>query len=292
MDLEWLQSFRIFADTLNFTHAATQRNLSQPALFRHIQNLSEDLGVPLYGKVGRNIHLTEAGIRLARFAREIPDRVSEVYREVRSDSQNPAVALSAGQGAFLYLLGPAIRGFMGQGGKVRLQVRDRDQSLADLREGRAHFAVTVLNDPPTDLSARVIHEVTPQLIVPQDHALAQRKSIALRSLDGLPLVLPSPGKPMRTALENRFSDEGLVLNAVLAADGWELMMHFVSLGLGFAIVNGCCAPPHGTRPIRILGLPKTRYSLVQVKEGFRFPAMQNFKTLLVKETKKVQLFHS
>ncbi|MBT8492226.1 MAG: LysR family transcriptional regulator, partial [Deltaproteobacteria bacterium] len=152
MDLEWLESFRVFSETLNFTHAAKQRHLTQPAVFRHIQNLSEDVGVPLYRKVGRNLLLTNAGRRLAGFAREMPDRLAVMYSDVRRDGDEPTVSLSAGQGAFLYLLGPAIRRFMRRKiSKLRLAVRDGASSLSDVRDGTAHLAVTVVRTPLPDL---------------------------------------------------------------------------------------------------------------------------------------------
>ena len=289
MELAWLESFRVFSDTLNFTHTARVRHLSQPAVFRHIQNLSEDIGVPLYQKVGRNLFLTDAGRRMARMAREWPDRLDEMYREVRDRGESAIVRLSAGQGAYLYLLGPAIQKFMKKG-RVRLAVRSQEQSLADLREGRAHLAVTVLDVVPEDLEAKLLYEVGPRLVVPRGHRLASRKSVSLSALDAEPLIVPSSGKPMRANLESRFAAEKLEFVPSLEADGWEVMMNFVSLGLGSAIVNGCCRPPRGTHSVRLRGLPKTRYYVLRPNDGFRFDAMDMLRNDLIEQTKKVELF--
>ena len=291
MELEWMESFRIFSETLNFTHTAKNRHLSQPAVYRHIQNLSEDIGVPLYRKVGRNLLLTEAGARLARFAREMPDRIAVMYSEVRSDGEQPTVALSAGQGAFLYLLGPAIRKFMrSDRGKIRLSVRDGAQSLADVRDGSAHLAVTVLRSQPEDLDTVPIYEFAPHLVVRNGHALASRKSVSLRALDSVPLIVPSRGKPMREDLESRFASEEIRLAVALEANGWEIIMNFVSLGLGCAIVNSCCAPPRGVTAVRLRGLAKTRYHVVRAKDGHRFSAQEQLRRRLIDETKQLQLF--
>lgn len=291
MELDWLESFRIFSETLNFTHTAKRRHLTQPAVFRHIQNLGEDMGVPLYRKVGRNLFLTEAGERLAGFAREMPDRLAVMYSEVRRDGEEPTVSLSAGQGAFLYLLGPAIRSFTAsKAGKVRLAVRDGAASLADVRDGSAHLAVTVLQAPPGDLDAKAIYEFTPHLVVPKKHPLAARKLLSLSALDGLPLVVPSRGRPMREDLEARFASEGLELNAGLEADGWEIMMNFVSLGLGCAIVNSCCVPPKGVVTVRLKSLPRTSYYVVRAQGGYRFPAQERLLRSIIEETREIRLF--
>lgn len=291
MDLDWLESFRHFAETLNFTHTARERHLTQPAVFRHIQNLAEDIGVPLYRKVGRNLLLTEAGTRLAGFAREMPDRIAVMYSEVRRDGEEPTVSLSAGQGAYLYLLGPAIRKFtLGGEGKLRLAVCDGEKSLADVRDGTAHLAVTVLDTPPPDLETHAIYSFSPHLVVFEGHRLAGRKSVSLGTLDGEPLVLPSRGKPMREGLEKRFASEGIKLEVALEANGWEIMMNFVSLGLGCAIVNGCCTPPAGVVAVRLKGLPRTSYYVARAKDGFRFATQERLWRSIVEETKAVRLF--
>ena len=291
MELAWLESFRIFSETLNFTHTAARRHLTQPAVFRHIQNLGEDVGVPLYRKVGRNLLLTEAGERLAGFAKEMPDRLAVMYSEVRRDGQEPTVALSAGQGAYLYLLGPAIRKFSSRKtSTLRLSVCDRDTSLAEVRDGTAHLAVTVLTTLPSDLETHAIYNFAPRLVVQKSHPLAGRKSVSLRTLDGLPLVVPSRGRPMREDLETRFASEELELNAALEANGWEIMMNFVALGLGSAVVNSCCTPPKGVVAIRIKDLPRTSYYVVRAKDGFRFASQERLWQAIIEETKQVQLF--
>ena len=74
MNIEALESFRVFARTLNFTRAAEQRYLTQPALHKQIKLLGESLGVELYVRRGRELKLTEAGVAVAKFSREVLDR--------------------------------------------------------------------------------------------------------------------------------------------------------------------------------------------------------------------------
>ena len=61
--------FLAVAQHLNFTAAATQLNLSQPALSRSIKQLEEGLGVPLLERLPTGVILTRYGEILARRAR-------------------------------------------------------------------------------------------------------------------------------------------------------------------------------------------------------------------------------
>lgn len=53
--------FLAVAEHGSFTRAASALHVSQPALSQQIRQLEESLGVPLFDRSGRTIHLTDAG---------------------------------------------------------------------------------------------------------------------------------------------------------------------------------------------------------------------------------------
>ena len=289
MNLDFLESFGVFARTLNFTHAAKERHLSQPALHKQIRSLSESLGVALYQKVGRNLLLTPAGHRLARLERELGERIGAFEADVLARERSARVGLAAGRGAYLYLLGKAISGFVKSGAEVDLRVEDQKNTLESLESGRAHLGVTVLPEVPDGYRGELIREVSSHLIVREDHELADRKWIDLRRLGGLPLIIPPHPRPMRVALATVFEQQGLKLSVSLEASGWELMMHFASLGLGAAVVNGCCRPPRGTRAVPIRGLPKNRYYLLHSEDLYFSPPVRDLYGRIVKSAQAARL---
>ncbi len=61
MDLKQIRYFLSIAETLNFTLASEQNNISQPALTKSIQKLEEELGGLLVIRDGKNTRLTELG---------------------------------------------------------------------------------------------------------------------------------------------------------------------------------------------------------------------------------------
>jgi DNA-binding transcriptional LysR family regulator len=64
---EWVRAFVTFAETLNFTHAATRLHISQPALHVQIRKLGESLQTPLYVRHGRSLTLTDEGRKVLAF---------------------------------------------------------------------------------------------------------------------------------------------------------------------------------------------------------------------------------
>lgn len=259
-----LEAYERFAESLNFTRAAEQLLISQPALHVKIKKLADHYGVPLYQRDGRNILLTEAGERLLVFARDALAAERRIREELSGDTGHSQVTLAAGAGAYLYLLGPPIRRFSRRfDGSFKLLTADREESLQALRSGKADLAVTVLVDAPHDLEGRLLKEVDALAVLPQKHPLASREKVTTEDLVEEPIIAPSAGKPFRQALQKCFEERGAELPVALEADGWELMMHFVQLGLGTTVVNGCCRIPRGCVGVPFADLPPSRYYLLR-----------------------------
>lgn len=81
MDMRWLQDFIVLAEIGNFTHAASQRNLSQAAFSRRIMALEAWAGSKLVNRSTVPIRLTEAGERFLDRAQDISQIISNVRHE-------------------------------------------------------------------------------------------------------------------------------------------------------------------------------------------------------------------
>ena len=256
MNFETLRAFSIFAETLNFTHAADRLHISQPALHVKVQELARSLNVALYVRQGRRLTLTDKGLELARFAREIEDRVADFGAEFREEKSALPVVLAAGQGAYLYLLGPSIQRYRGS---LKLLTHDGESCLEAVRNGIAHLGVAALERPPEGLGSQLLAEIGSVLVVKARTRLARRDPLELSDLEGLTLVVAPAHRPHRQVLAAALQNAGVNWHVGVEAHGWELMLHFVKLGLGAAVVNSFCSLPPGlvSRPLR--GLPKIRY---------------------------------
>lgn len=263
--LDTLRAFRIFADTLNFTHAAEQLHLSQPALHTKIQELSKSLGSQLYVKQGRQLQLTVQGQELAVFAREIEARV----RDFRRPQPEQPLRLAAGQGAYLYLLGPALQKLQEP---ARLLLGDAES----VRHGHAHLAV---GPRPADISSLEVHpfrEVHQVLLLPKDHPLGKKRNLKLRDCQDLKLIVPPADRPQRKLLDSLLPPYQLAAEAI----GWELTLHFVSLGMGLAIVNSFCPTPKGFVARPLAELPTIHYQVILPRAYVR-PAARKMARLLL-----------
>ena len=263
---EWVRAFVVFAETLNFTHAAARLHISQPALHVQIRKLAESLKVPLYVRRGRSLSLTDEGRKVLAFGREQDERSARLIDDLSGTPRDASVVLAAGEGTFLHLLSEPLRTFQrAKNSKLRVLTLDRERALSAVQLGEAHLAVTVIDDVPSDIISKRVAKVGAAVVVPRGHRLARKRSVSIRDLRDEPLIVPPVGRPMRATLAQAFAAVDQAWSPAVEANGWELMMRFAELGLGVAIVNDFCSPPRGTvrRPLR--GLPEVQYQLLRLR---------------------------
>lgn len=280
LNLDAVQAFAVFAESLNFSAAAQVLHISQPALHTKIRKLGEQLNTPLYLRHGRTLSLTGQGEAVARLGRELAAR-TRLFCETMQGQAHQPVVLAAGEGAYMYLLGGGIRSFL-QGPEARLSLltADRDRALQHVREGRAQLGVAPLVSVPDDLDAQLLCVVGQALAVPRRHPLAQRKSLKLKDLAGHALIVPPEGRPQRQMLASLFQSQGVEWSVAVEAGGWELMLQFVQMGIGGAVVNACCRIPRGLKLVPIPELPRLHYHLFRMREAMPHPEATRLAKLL------------
>jgi DNA-binding transcriptional LysR family regulator len=94
--LESLHCFESAARLLNFRKAARAVGLTPAAFGQRIQKLEEQLGVKLFVRTTRSVHLTEAGAALREPAERCLRMVDETVRAARGDAMRPRIDLVLG----------------------------------------------------------------------------------------------------------------------------------------------------------------------------------------------------
>lgn len=266
-ETSWLRAYSAFAQHLNFTHAAKALHLSQPALFAQVQKLEEAAGTPLYKRAGRALVLTDAGERMASFARKNLMEQASFLEELRTGQNRARVVLCAGEGAYLYLIGEAVQKSVKDARTpIELLVRDASETLSALRTGAAHIGVLPMASIPPRMVVEPLARVGQMLVLPENHALAEKSHLLLSDLEGSSLIVPPAGSAQRKVLEDALAQAGVSWDIAVEARGWPLTLHLVKLGTGLAIVNDFCRLPAGLVGKPLAGLPSHTYFAVRMED--------------------------
>ena len=95
MDTRTLQTFLKVLDLGSFTKAAQELGYAQSTVTAQIRQLEDELGYPLFDRIGRNVFLTESGKSFSAYAAEIL-RLSEQAQFIAKQAQDTVGTLRIG----------------------------------------------------------------------------------------------------------------------------------------------------------------------------------------------------
>jgi DNA-binding transcriptional LysR family regulator len=242
MDLRQIAYVEAVARNANFTRAAAELHVAQPALSVAIRRLEGELGVRLFERTSRRVSLTPAGAAFldgaARVGREV-DALARAMREYAGGVRG-RLRLSA-----WYHVEPDLVDFMRDFTaanplvEVAIQELPAADSLAALRARDIDLAA-VVQFPGLDLDdfERADLRTEPAvLVVRTDDALAGEESVNLAALSGRPLVVTRPGTGLRRLLDHVFVDTEHPPRIAIETNELAAMVAFASAGLGSAILT-------------------------------------------------------
>ena len=90
-----LECFLAVANSLNFSRAAEQLRLTQPAVSHQISSLEDELGVRLFSRTSRSVRLTQEGYLFTQYAGEILRLFNVSRGRVRAVGEDTAKDASA-----------------------------------------------------------------------------------------------------------------------------------------------------------------------------------------------------
>jgi LysR family transcriptional regulator, hypochlorite-specific transcription factor HypT len=205
MNLTWLEDFLALAASGNFSRAAEDRHMTQPAFSRRIRALEEWLGVELFDRSMQPARLTVAGEWLLPQAQELLARVAGLPPQARALAEANATTLRlAATHALSFTFVPRwLQGLEAHtsGGPIRLVSDVLARCEALLRERQVQF---VIAHAPAAGRGELDAAGVPSVVV------------------GTDMLLPvhAPGAPERALLG--FSDESGLGRIVRQALGAEL----------------------------------------------------------------------
>ena len=241
MDIPNLQAFVAVAEHASFSAAAERLFLTQPAVSKRITALEQELGSPLFDRIGRQVTLTEAGRALLPRARHILEAVEDSRRALSNLSERVEGPLSFGTSHHvgLHHLPPLLRAFAARYPAVDLDIRflDSEEACQAVLHGDLELAVVTLPEPaPANLATRVLWDDPLAVVVGRDHPLAARKRVSLEALAASPAVLPGQGTFTRALVEAAFTERGLHPVVKLSTNYLETIKMLVSVGLGWSVL--------------------------------------------------------
>jgi DNA-binding transcriptional LysR family regulator len=244
LDLRSLRYFVCVAEQGSVGRAAVLLNISASPLSRAIRGLEQEVGFPLFDRVGRGLRLNIAGRELLENARALLQSNERLARDLRrrSSGDGGLVVLGHMPGS-LYngVLPRAIRRLRQTHPAIQVsfEVMHEEAQIEAIRNGRLDLCVQTAPEGIRDLTARVFARERYVLIVPQDHALARVPELGVQDLaEAEWLITPDRGHP---SLRNKFlmacEELGFTPRIAYVAGDMVSALALVANGLGVCVAQ-------------------------------------------------------
>lgn len=246
LDSRRLHMFATVVSTGSMTAAANHLGYTASAVSQSVAALERETGVVLLEKAGRGIRPTQAGLVLAAHADAVTATLREAEAAIKALAAGEAgrLRLAAFSTAGAALVPRAMARFSSSHPAVQLDltVAEDDEALAALRAGHIDVGVIAIDGGPLemvddDLDRTEILIDPYRAILPRDHHLAGRRTVALNDLANEAWVATASARcNARAVVSEACVSAGFTPRFAIEAEEFSTVVGFVGAGLGVALV--------------------------------------------------------
>lgn len=289
-----IDAFLALAAQRNFTRAAVQCHLSQPAFSALVRTLEDDLGLRLFDRSTRHVELTAEGENFLESARRIRAEVDAALAGMRDAAtlQRGRVAVALLPSLAAGWLPDVLARFSAAHPGIELDIADvlSEPCIERVAAGKADFALAAIRADTPELRAEPFCTDGFHLVCRDDHPLARRAvgkskkaTLSAGDLAAWPFVHLARTSSVRQYLEAAFHPQ--VMRTLVEVEQLATVMGMVRAGLGISVVPTLtlfhfAQPGLVTRPLNLPGLTRQIY-LVRRRDRGLSPAAQALYALVM-----------
>ncbi|MBA4495730.1 LysR family transcriptional regulator [Paenactinomyces guangxiensis] len=239
MELKNLLTFKVVAELKGITRAAEHLGYAQSSVTAQIQALEEELGAPLFDRLGKKIALTVAGERLLPYAVRMLETHEEAKEAVRSQSI-PGGTLMIGTPESLasFRLPAIIQEYKQTFPQVKIILKPGYcwEMRQLVRKGELDMAFLMEPDVSEESDIHLESLITERMgiIAPADHPLTRLERVEAEHFKQETLLFTEMGCSYRTIFEQYLRTNGIQADSAIEFSSIESIKNCTYAGVGIA----------------------------------------------------------
>lgn len=239
-----LQVFYSVATHLNFSRAASELYISQPAVTQHIKELERIYEARFFERKGNKILLTMQGEKMLEYAEKLISLYRQLDTELKSSGQQLSGQLTIGASTTIaqYVLPQTIAGFYRRYPNVRITLTsDNTENITKaLLAGKIDLGLVEGPVHSRDLKLELLMNDELVVVASSKNELAKSSSLSLEDLKEFPWVLREKGSGTREVTEQGLESIGLSIQSiknVTSLGSTEAIKSFLEVGIGVSVLS-------------------------------------------------------
>lgn len=237
MELLQLQYFLAVARLEHVTEAARSLHVTQSSLSKTIQRLEEDVGVPLFDRIGRKLRLNEFGIKFLSRAERALFELEQGKQEIRdlSGPEHGKLELAATAASTLPNI---LHEFRKKRPYIQFHVQmlTTQEMVTLLHRGEVDFCLSSPAIEGDDIDCQIVFYDPILLAVPEGHRLAAQSSVSLAELRDECFVGVRRGFGTRDVVDSVCISVGFIPKYVYEGNEPARLSALVEAGIGIAFI--------------------------------------------------------
>lgn len=239
MELRQLEYFVAICEELHFTRASEKLGMTQPTLSHQIKSLEDELGVPLFDRIGKKIAVTEAGKLLLSQCKVIFASLQNVKEQIMELQKVARGTLSIGAlpGELTQLVSSLLLDFHNIYPQVQIKIVNLDDIVERVVQNEIDFAISILPIEDERIHKIPLYKEQFYLAVSSDHPLADRTSINFNEIRDYPIIMFPQTHKCRQMLDMTCSTSGFNLEPLIETTSIDTIIDLVKAGAGVTVLS-------------------------------------------------------
>lgn len=242
MQISEIHAFLTLVRLGHLTKAAAELCISQPAMTRRINQLEQELGVPLFERLPRSVRPTAAGQAFLPFAHRAVAALQDGVAAVRSIDQADKGVVKLGMVGTLASteLPEVLKHFRETHPEIRIVLHTgRSEQITDMvRSGEIDLGLRYFGGADTDLIATLAHNEPLCVVAAPDTQRISRRAKSASDLLGIPWVLfPTTGaEPYAQLIMRQLQRHGLAEAETVIIDSMTAQKRLIEADFGLGLL--------------------------------------------------------
>ncbi|MBU2549946.1 MAG: LysR family transcriptional regulator [Proteobacteria bacterium] len=240
MDLQRLKTFRTVATLMNFNQAARILHFAQSTVSAQIRTLEDEVGAPLFDRLGKKVLLTEAGEKMLGYAHKILAIEEEALAEIRGRSgAGGRINLRAPQTVAACHLPDVLADFLPRFPSVGFDLSQCAFTalVHEMAIGVVDLAFLLSDSIQAEnLNVELLGVETLRVTAGAGHRLTGRKGASFPDLEGETLFLPKADCGYRMEFEQSLMSRKVTPGRIIDVNSLDAIKQFVARGLGVTVM--------------------------------------------------------
>jgi DNA-binding transcriptional LysR family regulator len=238
--LRQLRVFAAVARNLSFTRAARELHLTQPAVSQQVKLLEDEVGLPLFEKLGRKVQLAPAGDELLHYANQTIELMREATEALAAMRGLKRGVLKLGAVSTAKYFAPSLLSAFTPAYPevtIKFDVGNREEIIKQMAAN--DIDLVIMGRPPRELETIAAPFAKHPLVIIASpaHPLAAKKRIPLKQLASEQFLIREEGSGTRASMEHVFRERHVPFRVSMEVSSNETIKQAVMAGMGLSFIS-------------------------------------------------------